>query len=268
MQEFSLEYGPSTISYHRSGHGPGQLVCFHGYGETAGAFNFLDEYAGDLYTIYAIDLPAHGNTRWESGKDLLASDLRDIVAAITGPGKGPLTLMGFSLGGRMALALYQLIPERVEKLVLLAPDGLKVNRWYWLATQTRAGNRFFRFTMEHPGWFFGMLKLFNRMGLINASIFKFVNYYISNREVRMQLYTRWTALRKIRPDLKQIRSSIREQHTAVSLLYGRHDRIILSSVGVRFCRGLKEFCRIRVIESGHQVLHEKHAKDIIAELGG
>lgn len=268
MQEFRLEYGSSTISYRRSGHGPGQLICFHGYGETAGAFDFLEEYAGDLYTIYAIDLPAHGNTRWEPGKDLLASDLRDIVAAITGPGKSPLTLMGFSLGGRMALALYQLIPERVEKLVLLAPDGLKVNRWYWLATQTRAGNRFFRFTMEHPGWFFGMLKLFNRMGLLNASIFKFINYYISNREVRMLLYTRWTSLRRIKPDLKQIRELVKEKRTDVRILYGRHDRIILSAVGERFRKGIEEYCRIRVIESGHQVLHEKHAKDINAALRG
>jgi hypothetical protein len=46
------------------------------------------------------------------------------------------------------------MPEQIEKLVLLAPDGLKVNFWYWLATQTWLGKNSFCFTMKHPGWFF------------------------------------------------------------------------------------------------------------------
>lgn len=266
IQESLLEYGASRISYRRSGHGPRILVCFHGYGEEAGAFDFLAHHAGEDYTVYAVDLPCHGETRWEAGRLLQAGDLLQIVEAIAG--KGSISLMGFSLGGRMALGLYQLIPDRVQRLVLLAPDGLKVNRWYWLATQTRLGNRFFRFTMEHPGWFFRMLQLFNWLGLINASIFKFVNYYIHNRGVRMQLYQRWTLLRRIRPDLRIIREAIRHHHTAVRLVYGRHDRIILSKVGERFSKGIEQDCRIAVIASGHQVLHEKHAKDIVAALRG
>lgn len=267
MQDLSLKYRNSLISYRRFGEGPGTILCLHGYGEESAAFNFLSKLIGDQYTVYAIDLPFHGKTDWKEGLNFSHHDLLSITEIILN-GRGPFTLMGFSLGGRIALSLYQAIPHRVEKLVLLAPDGLKVNFWYWLATQTRAGNSFFALTMNHPGWFLGMLKLLNRFGLINASIFKFVNYYIGNKEVRQLLYKRWTALRKLKPGLHQIKSSIKQHHTRTRLIYGKHDRIILSSVGEKFRRGIEEYCTISVIAAGHQVLHEKHAGEIVHSVLG
>lgn len=177
-----------------------------------------------------------------------------------------LSLLAFSLGGRLALHFYQQMPQQINKLVLLAPDGLKVNAWYWLATQTWLGNKFFALTMRKPGWFFGLLKLMNRFKLINSSIFKFTNYYIGDTTVRQQLYNRWTTLRKIKPDLTAIKELVQQNKTPVRLVYGLHDRIILSSVGEKFRKGIEEHCNLTVIPSGHQVLHEKHAEEIVAAL--
>ena len=260
------------IGYYRFGAGPETLLCFHGYGEKAGAFEFLAKYAGSQYTIYAIDLPFHGNTDWKEGYLFQESDLEDIVKGVLEPKQTSqelqFSLLGFSLGGRVALSLYQSRPEWVNKMILLAPDGLKVNFWYWLSTQTWLGNKFFAFTLKHPGWFFGFLKLFNRLGLVNTSIFKFVNYYIGKKEVRDLLYARWTTLRKLKPDLPKIKTLIRERGTPVNLVYGQHDRIILSSVGEKFRNGIEKQCRISVIPSGHQVLHEKHAREIMQNIQG
>lgn len=272
MPEQFLPYKNSMIGYYRFGDGPETLLCFHGYGENAGVFEFLAKYAGSQYTIYAIDLPFHGRTEWKEGLLFEETDLEEIVRNILDAKQVAndlrFTLLGFSLGGRVALSLYQSRPEWVMKLILLAPDGLKVNFWYWLSTQTLAGNKFFAFTLKHPGWFFGLLKLFNRLGLVNTSIFKFVNYYIGNKEVRNLLYARWTALRKLKPGLPTIKSLIRERGTPVNLVYGKHDRIILSSVGEKFKKGIEQQCRISVIPSGHQVLHEKHALEIMQNIEG
>jgi len=120
--------------------------------------------------------------------------------------------------------------------------------------------------MKHPGWFFGFLKLLNKLKLVNASIFKFVNYYIGDKEVRRLLYARWTCLRKLTPHLSLIKKQIKENDTAVRLLYGKHDRIILSSVGQQFCKDIEEQCQLTEIHSGHQVLHEKHVEEIIPAL--
>jgi len=181
-------------------------------------------------------------------------------------GNQQLSLIGFSLGGRVALSLYELMPAQIEKLVLLAPDGLKVNFWYWLATQTWAGNKLFALTMKNPGWFFAFLKMLNKLGLVNSSIFKFVNYYIGDAEVRRLLYARWTALRKLKSRLTKVKSLIRANKTPVRLVYGKHDRIILPARGEKFIKGLEEYCTLSVIHSGHQVLHEKHATGILHAL--
>ncbi len=268
-----LSYRNSTIGYYRFGSGPKPAFCFHGYGEDATMFGFLSKYAGNQYTFYSIDLPIHGKTDWQEGLVFTNKDLLQILEQILHKENfksqtinSKLVLLGFSLGGRAALCLCQSMPEKIGKLVLLAPDGLKVNFWYWLAAQTWLGNKLFHFTMKHPGWFFGFLKMLNKLGLVNASVFKFVNHYIGNVEARRSLYARWTTLRKLKPDLKLIKSFVRKNDIQIRLVYGKHDRIILSSVGERFKKGIEEYCELSVIHSGHQVLHEKHINEILPAL--
>jgi pimeloyl-ACP methyl ester carboxylesterase len=266
-----LPYKQSLISCYRFGKGPQPVVCFHGYAEEGTMYGFLERYAGDQYTFLAIDLPFHGLTQWNEGLAFTHTDLQQIIKALFGRNDLPLptsnlTLLGYSLGGRIALSLYQAWPGRIEKLVLLAPDGLKVNRWYRFTTRTFAGRRLFAFTMQHPGWFFGLLQLVNRVGLVNASVFKFVNYYIGDKQARLRLYQRWICLRKLKPDLQRIKNYIRQNKTPVRLLYGQHDRIILPVRGEKFKKGIEAYCTVKIIASGHQVLQEKHAAEITEAL--
>jgi pimeloyl-ACP methyl ester carboxylesterase len=273
MENCLLQYKNSTISYCRFGSGPKVAVCFHGYGEDAATFGFLEKFAGNQYSFISIDLPFHGKTEWKEGLNFTDKDLQQIIKEIPEL-KNPelktrnpkLSFMGFSLGGRIALSIYQAMPEQIEKLILLAPDGLKVNFWYWLATQTWPGNKLFLFTMKHPGWFFGFLKILNKLRMVNASIFKFVNFYIGDKDVRQQLYQRWMALRKLKPNIKRIKLFIQKNDTKVRLIYGIHDRIILPERGEKFKKGIEEQCTLTVIHSGHQVLHENHADEILPAL--
>jgi pimeloyl-ACP methyl ester carboxylesterase len=272
MHSAFISYRSSNIHFLYGGRGNKLLVCFHGYGEGADSFSFLEKHAGDEFTIYAIDLPFHGQTDWKEGLNFTHIDLQQIIYEIflrdnirNEPGLR-FSVLGFSLGGRVALSLYQAWPVHVEKMVLLAPDGLTVNFWYWLSSRTWAGNKLFAFTMKYPGWFFGFLQVMNKLRLVNASVFKFVNYYIGQKEARLLLYQRWTTLRRLKPNLKRIKSFIRQQQTSVRLVYGRHDRIILPIRGEKFKTGIEEYCDLTIIDSGHQVLHEKHAAGILQSL--
>jgi pimeloyl-ACP methyl ester carboxylesterase len=276
MKKGFLSYKRSSVGYYRFGHGPRLAICFHGYGEDALMYAFMEKYAAD-YTFYSMDLPFHGNTVWNEGLNFTHTDLQQIIHDIllennialnadTTAGITKLSLIGFSLGGRVALSLYQAWPDSIEKIVLLAPDGLTVNFWYWLATRTWPGNKLFAFTMKHPGWFMGFLKLLSKTGMVNASVIKFVNYYIGNTEARLKLYQRWTTLRRLKPSLKRIKACITRLHTPVRLIYGKFDRIILPVRGKAFVKGIENFAELRVIDSGHQVLNEKHAVEIVESL--
>ena len=271
---FSLEqqvitYKNSVISYCRFGQGPATVICFHGFGEDAMVYAFLEKYAGHQYTFYAIDLPFHGKTSWEEGLDFNNADLAQIIDTMLERTPGDLSqlyLLGFSLGGRVALSFYESRAGQTTKLVLLAPDGLKINFWYWLATQTLLGNRLFAFSMKYPGWFFYLLKVFNKTGFVNSSVYKFVCFYIGNSQAREVLYTRWTGLRKLKPNLVKVKSFIRQYRTPARLVYGKYDRVILPIRGSKFQKGIEEHCTISVIDSGHQVLHEKHVEEILNAL--
>jgi pimeloyl-ACP methyl ester carboxylesterase len=271
MQHQLLSYKNSRISYYFFGSGPRLAFCFHGYGEDGASYSFLERLTDNQFTFIALDLPFHGKTDWKEGLNFASYDLNQIIAGVFNDLKlqvsnSKFTLIGFSLGGRIALSYYQSRPEKVEKMVLLAPDGLKENFWYWLSTQTWLGNKLFAFTMKYPGWFFGLLKIINSLGLVNSSVFKFINYYIGDAAIRKLLYERWTSLRKLTPDLNKINSLIHTYKTTIKLVYGKHDKIILPIRGEQFKKGIEGFCTVKIIESGHQVLHEKHAEEIITAL--
>lgn len=267
MQAGIFTYHNSGIHYRLGGQGTLPLVCFHGYGENSHSFNFLEKKIGVQFFIVAIDLPFHGDTEWNEPV-LNAAILSDMVSALLTYLKIPqqdIHLMGFSLGGRMALCVLQQLQSKVSRIVLLAPDGLTVNFWYWLSTQTRIGRGAFRLTMAKPGWFLGMLGAANKVRLLNQSIYKFVKYYIHDEEVRKALYQRWTGLRHCTPDIDKLKDIIQQQHISVRLLYGKHDRIIGHKKGKKFLQGISS-SNFEVLDCGHQVLHDKNSEAIARAL--
>lgn len=183
-----------------------------------------------------------------------------------GNGQKNFTLLAFSMGARLALKLFEHFPDAINRLVLLAPDGLKMNRWYWLATQTVPGNRLFAYTMKNPGWFFRLMHFAAWMKLANSSIYKFTQQHINNPVVRKALFDRWTCMKKFTPSLVLIKKYIMQKKIPVRLLYGAHDRMIMPERGRKFMHGIETYCTLQVIDSGHQVLHEKNAKHIITLL--
>jgi pimeloyl-ACP methyl ester carboxylesterase len=267
MQSGFLSFKGSTIHYVRAGIGNRVVVCFHGYGESSANFNFLSQAIGTEFSLVAFDLPFHGETEWNNG-NLYPDEVGQMLIEILQQEKLPvidITLIGFSLGGRIALSAYTQIANSVSRLVLLAPDGLKLNFWYWLATQTSLGKLTFKQTMKKPGWFLSMLRLGNRIKLINRSIYKFVDYYIHDERVRQELYDRWMSMRYCKPDLDLVRKEVQANRIPVRLLYGKHDRIILPSPGLRFINHLPN-AQIEMLDCGHQVLHPKNATQIASAL--
>jgi len=267
MTSAFLHYKSSRVHYTYSTNAGKPVVCFHGYGESESGFQFMEAYLPPGHMLIAIDLPLHGQTEWNEGLEFSITDVVAITETILTDCSAslPITLLAYSMGGRVALHLLQQIPAKIEKLVLLAPDGLKMNTWYWLATQTWISNRLFRFTMKNPRWFILLLRGCNRLGILNQSVLKFVNHYIGDPAVRHQLYQRWTCMRQIRPNLKAIKKIIAQHKIHVALVYGEYDRIIRHERGEKFRRGIESFCTLRTIQTGHQVLSKKNAA-LLAEL--
>jgi pimeloyl-ACP methyl ester carboxylesterase len=267
--EHFISFRNSRFHYSCGGAGPRILFAFHGYGESGSSFGFLGDVLGRDFTIVAIDLPFHGATEWREGLFFAPEDLLTVMTAIAaglGDKEEGWWLMGYSMGGRVALQLLELAPSRVRRMVLLATDGLQMNFWYWLATQTRAGNALFRWTMRRPAWLFFLLRTGNFLRLVNPSIYKFTAHYVDDQRVRENLYARWTTMRGFRPDLRRVGGFIRQYCIPVMLLYGSYDRIIRWERGERFRRPNAPYCELTLLPAGHQLLQAKFLEVIAKAL--
>jgi pimeloyl-ACP methyl ester carboxylesterase len=266
MESFFLSYKSSKVHYIKTGNGEKILFCLHGYGESCKSFDFIEKYIIADFTLIGIDFPFHGETIWNEGLIFSPEDLSNIIDEIIHSlsiKNAKIYLLGFSMGGRVALNLFQINPDKIEKLILIAPDGLHVNFWYWFATQNYFGNKLFHFTVQHPAWFFSLLSFSNKIKLINQSIFKFANYYLHDKQVRTDLYNRWITMRRFKPDIKKIKKNIRNDNIQMRLLYGEYDRVIRYKNAKKFMRGIKSYCTLSIIDSGHQLLQEKNADAIV-----
>lgn len=266
-----LQLHPHIIHYHVYGKGPKILFCLHGYGESGSEFASLGDQLGQEYTLVCPDLPLHGKTCWQNnsfGVENLYEMLCLLAAEIPGirqPGSfvpDRFGLAGYSMGGRLALSLAEKYPDKLGELLLIAPDGLTLNFWYWLTTQTRAGNRLFRKTMKKPVWLFKAMDFARGLRLLNQSIYKFTHRFLDDPRQRDDLYARWTFFRKFRPNTKILQEQIRRNQLRTLLFFGKFDRIITGRLGSRFVRPMGPETSLYLLEAGHRMLKPSNAATI------
>lgn len=258
-----IAYKNSTIQYYRHAGGPELLVCFHGYGENAITFTSLAEQLSPQYSIIALNLPWHGDTHWKEGLDFNITDLEAIINLVPDM-TTHFSIAGYSMGGRVALHLYQHLHQRINRMLLIAPDGLRMNGWYWLATQSRLGNRLFRHVVEKPGTFFFVTKVFRQLGLINTGVYNFSRNFLLQESARRELYTIWTTMRNIRPAVKNIEHLLTTNNTPVTMIYGQYDKVIRYPTGQAFARKAGKSVSVHVLATGHKLLQKKSIPNIAA----
>jgi pimeloyl-ACP methyl ester carboxylesterase len=127
--------GDHEIALVEAGEGP-PLICIPGLGGTKASFlTTVSALAPQGHRVIAVDLPGFGdsskphsaafNAMWFSS---VIGDLIDELGLETA------SFAGNSMGGRIAIELGIRCPDRVDKLVLLAPAlaWLKERPWKWL----------------------------------------------------------------------------------------------------------------------------------------
>ena len=258
VESHYLSFRSTIIHYTRCGQGSDWLFCFHGYGEDAASFSIFHKLLADQYTLIAIDLPFHGKTDWQEGLLLEPADLIFIINQIKTASQ-PISLIGYSMGGRVALQLLQLIPEQITQLLLVAPDGLHKNKWQWFSTRTFIGKRLFAYAIKNPEWLLTIVDLAGKMSLYDKNLLKFIHYYLDEEGQREILFRRWTTMRKFRPVKDLLKKNIQAYQISVNLLFGKYDKVILTKHGRAFNNHLEKYIKVIEIDAGHQLMKEKYA---------
>lgn len=107
------------------------LILLHGFTGHARTWDHVAALLADRFRVLALDQRGHGDSAWATDGDYriasMAGDLDAFTAALC-PAR--FTLVGQSMGGRVAIAYAGAHPDRVERLILvdigpeIAPEGL------------------------------------------------------------------------------------------------------------------------------------------------
>ncbi len=122
----------SRICIDSSGRGP-PLVLLHGWAMHSGLFAPLLPHLTSRFRVHRVDLPGHGGSVSVApyALDTIIAVVADAVARATGTGATPLTLLGWSLGGAVALRWALAEPARIARLILTGTTPCFVTRPDW-----------------------------------------------------------------------------------------------------------------------------------------
>ncbi|MFC7364433.1 MULTISPECIES: 2-succinyl-6-hydroxy-2,4-cyclohexadiene-1-carboxylate synthase [Bhargavaea] len=108
------------ISYREAGDPHGEpLVLLHGFtGSSLSWTAFADEFGS--YRLIMPDMTGHGNTDAPLGSDRYTMDeqVADLDALFTQLGLERFSLLGYSMGGRIAIGFAAAHPEKISRLIL------------------------------------------------------------------------------------------------------------------------------------------------------
>lgn len=258
---FYIAKNKTKIAYQRYGSGKKVMLAFHGFGQSKAYYRCFDEHIGKEFSIYAFDLLFHGESWWgKKETPIEPGDWRELLDLFfTKENIDCFVICGYSLGGKYALVTLQLFPHRVEKMMMIAPDGIKTSFWYSLATYPDWMRAYFKYLVFKPQSFHRFLLTFNKLKLVDKSLLKFAHGQMNTRKKRYKVYFSWVVTRHLIFDMKEIAQIINNHNIPLHFYLGRYDRIItLANMSV-LLKYLNEK-NVHILETGHNNLIEHTAR--------
>lgn len=259
-----------TLAYRTYGSGPLHVLAFHGFGRSGEDFQVLEGPLGALCSVHAFDLHFHGQSPAYPHRADTPFTPQELAGYFTAfmdhMGIQQVALLGYSLGGRMALNLLEQMPERISRVFLAAPDGLKTRPWYRGMVASKAGRLAYRRFVERPGAVHAVIHAARWTGLIHERLHRFLIGQTDSRSKRELVRNVWMSYRLIEPDLAQVASCIRQYGIPVHLYFGERDRIIKPSYGTRLRQLAPVQVDQRLLPFGHVLITPELAQAIRARI--
>jgi pyruvate dehydrogenase E2 component (dihydrolipoamide acetyltransferase) len=135
------EIGAGKIRYAKRGDKGDAVILIHGFGGDADNWLFNIDALAEVATVYAIDMPGHG----QSTKTMANSSLKTMTAALgefmDKSGIAKAHLVGHSMGGAIAMQMAKDHPGKVKSMTLICSAGLGAEIGSYVADYIAAQGR-------------------------------------------------------------------------------------------------------------------------------
>lgn len=113
-----------SIAHRTTGTGPHTVFCLHGwFGSSTGWGSFPQYLDGEAFTYVFVDYRGYGQRKDEAGAYTLDEIAQDVLALADELGVERFSLIGHSMGGAAVQRVLALAPQRVARMVGIAPVG-------------------------------------------------------------------------------------------------------------------------------------------------
>jgi pimeloyl-ACP methyl ester carboxylesterase len=236
-------------------------VLVHGLGGAAVNFTEIAPLLARRHRVLVPDLPGHGGTDPLPRVERLSDLALHVAALAEHEAMAPASVLGYSMGGLVALRLAAARPEAVTTLVLVAPAGIvsttrRARLWLGLVSAVRPARAVARFRAliaRRPNLripVFGYWGAVEPHRLSPEAVVGFLEAQPDHTDVPG---TARVLLRDDpRPDLEAVRCP-------TLVVWGARDRLIPLEDGFEYARRLR--CPLRVVPAaGHLIVGEQPAE--------
>ena len=198
-----------NIFYEKYGQGKTNIVILPGWGETRSTFYNLINILKEYYTVYIIDYPGFGNSKFPD-RDLNIYEYANLIKNfITINNIENPVLIGHSFGGRIIILLAGLYKLNIKKIILIDSAGIKRRK------SLKAMVRQFTY------------KFLKKIGYLlpkkirNKYLDKLISIFGSTDFKNLDPNIRKTFIKIVNEDLTKYLKHI---NTSTLLIWGEHDR--------------------------------------------
>jgi pimeloyl-ACP methyl ester carboxylesterase len=232
------------------------IIAFHGFGRKAEDFGIFESCLKPNQVIYSFNLLGHGKSKFQNSniQRLDPADFAEIILEfIQSKGHRSFSLLGYSMGGKVCMMLLQHLNTSIDGFFLIAPDGVKMNRYYRFASTTALGKWLFNGVVNYPAPVLRFTDFMKFIGIFNAKLHKFIHLNMEDKTTRALVRDVWIMYADFIPDIKLVQAHLNEGNIHTVLIYGRHDSVIKSWQGEKLNQGLNKDS-LHMLDTGHLLL--------------
>ncbi|GAB4128722.1 MAG: hypothetical protein OHK0045_20620 [Raineya sp.] len=226
------------------GEGRKTLFAFHGFGQNPNVFESLRTFLPD-YTTYSFDLLSFGK---EPNKEAIFTLIDNFCK---NQSIDKFSVLSFSIGSKIALSLLEHFSERIERLILLAPDGFQRNYWYEFATSFWGRRIFWQF-IKHPNFFLKIAYYLSKIHLLDRQMLKMAEIYTNSPPKRLLLWRTWLSQKHLFPNHQVLHNVYRARGIPTQIFVASEDKLCPAKPILEFSR--KYAC----IELVHSTVKHHH----------
>lgn len=244
------------------GRGSEVILCLHGFGRSAGDFEVFRELIQPHQRLIAINLFAHGKSEFPadriSKQPLKPEEWCGLIRLLMAQCNfSHFHLIGYSMGGRIAMITLKHMPEQVISCTLLAPDGLKINLLYRFVSDTSAGRKLYRSIIQRPGWLLKLTSILEKLGILGKKLVRFVHVQLETRAKRQLVYDSWLIHRLMFPDLGNLAATVEQHRIPFMMIFGKYDAIIPPKLAQRLLRHFHKKPPVVLLAAGHRLINRE-----------